>query len=171
LKPKKNVVYTILVLLIILASGSTYWSFTKHLNESAVQPTSTSWSSEPLQESDFSFNFTKCRVDGVMYLNFYVTNWPNETVHFLNSSVRYDIVVFSNGTVVDSNQLHWSDKVLVSPVGQWHMGVPIAGLWPNNTNVISVKLTFSVFVQELNKALSWTVTIPVLKTDPACIKT
>ena len=103
-----------------------------------------------------------------MYVNFYVTNTANATVDFLNASVRYDSFVFSNGTVIYSNQVHFSAVPTVGSVGRWHMGIPVVGFWANDTSVSSVKMTFAVFITELDKTLSWTVTVPVLKTDPSC---
>jgi hypothetical protein len=62
--------------------------------------------------SDF-FNYTKCRVGDVIYINFIVTNKANATVHYLNSSVTYDTVLFSNGTMIYSNQIHSSEGLLL----------------------------------------------------------
>ena len=103
----------------------------------------------------------------VIYINFIVTNKANATVHYLNSSVAYDTVLFSNGTMIYSNQVHSSERATTGSVGRWHIGIPVVGFWPNGTSVSSIKITFAVFIQELSRTLSWTVTVPVLKTDPA----
>jgi len=132
--------------------------------------TSTLWTGAPLQASDFFFNYSKCRVGDVMYVDFYVTNSANATVNYLNSSVTYDAFVFSNGTVISSNQVHSSVRAIVGSVGRWHIGIPVVGFWPNGTSVSSAKITFAVFIKELGKTLSWTMTVPVLKTDPTCPK-
>ena len=105
-----------------------------------------------------------------MFVDLYVTNSANATVDYLNASLTYDAVVFSNGTVIYSNQVHSTVNPTVGSVGRWHIGIPIVGFWANGTSVSSVKITFAVFVEELGKTLSWTVTVPMLKTDPSCPK-
>ena len=129
--------------------------------------TSTTWTGPPLSASDFIFNYSKCKVGDNIYLNFNVTNKQNVSVHFLNSSVAYGTVVFSNGTVIQSKQVHTSITPVVGSVGRWHIGIPVVGFWPNGTSVSSVQVTFAVYVEELHMTLSWTVTVPV-KTDKAC---
>jgi len=105
-----------------------------------------------------------------MFVDLYVTNSANATVDYLNASLTYDTIVFSNGTVIYSNQVHSSSNPTVGSVGRWHIGIPVVGFWTNGTSVTSVRMTFAVFVRELDKPLSWTVTVPVLKTDPSCPK-
>ena len=160
-----------IVALVVVASISAYWAF---FNQSkgpvSVSTASTFSPSAPLNASEFSFNYTKCRQGDVIYINFYVTNKPNETVHYVNSSVTYDTILFSNGTLVTSNQVHSSEKATQGPLGTWHIGIPVAGLWPNGVTVSSAQITFTVFILELHRNLSWTVTIPVLETDPTCHK-
>jgi len=168
LKRNKKIGCSILVLVILVVSVSAYWTFVKHSNELTSTSTISTLSSPLLQEGDFSFNYSKCRSEYVIYINFHVANQRNETVHYLNSSVTLLTIGFSNGTVIDSNQVHMDDIPVIGAVGQWHIGIPVSGFWPNNTSIASVKLTFTVFVQELNSPLSWTVLVPVSKTDHAC---
>ena len=167
-KFKKKITYGILVIVVIAVSASAYWLFVNSTGGSAgVSTTSTLWTGPPLQASDFFFNYSKCKVGDVIYINFIVTNKANATVHYLNSSVAYDTVLFSNGTMIYSNQVHSSERATTGSVGRWHIGIPVVGFWPNGTTVSSVKMTFAVFIQELGRTLNWTVTVPVLKTDPA----
>ena len=168
-KRHKKIWCGVLVLVIIVVSVSAYWTFVKQSNEAASTSTvSTISTGPPLQESDFFFNYSKCRSEYVIYINFYVRNQRNETVHYLNSSVTWLTIGFSNGTVINSNQVHVDAKLFVGALGQWHIGIPVTGFWPNNTSIVSVKLTFTVFVRELDRTLSWTVLVPVSKTDRAC---
>ena len=170
MESKKKIACGILVLVIVV-SVSVYWMF---VNQSGVpagsSATSTLWTGPPLQASDFIFNYSKCRVGDNIYLDFNVTNKEKVSVHYLNSSVTYDTVVLSNGTVIQSNQVHSSVTPVVGSVGRWHIGIPVVGFWPNGTSVSSIQVTFAVYVQELHMNLSWTMTVPVLKTDKACPK-
>jgi len=156
---------------IILAAVSAYWFYVNQPQMfSGSSATSSLLTGPPLQGSDFFFNYSKCRVGDAMYIDFFVRNRENATVHYLNSSLTYDMFLFSNGTTIYSYQVHSDERPTVGSVGQWHIGVPVVGFWPNGTSVSSVKVTFAVSIQEINKTLSWTVTVPVLKTDPACPK-
>ncbi|HXX72217.1 MAG TPA: hypothetical protein VEI80_00865, partial [Candidatus Acidoferrales bacterium] len=135
--------------MIVVVSVLGYWFFFNGTGELlGSSRTSTLLTSPPLRASDFFFNYSKCRVGDVMYVNFYVTNTANATVDFLNASVRYDSFVFSNGTVIYSNQVHFSAVPTVGSVGRWHMGIPVVGFWANDTSVSSVKMTFAVFITE-----------------------
>lgn len=97
----------------------------------------------------------------VLLTNF--VNRLNVSVHFVNSSITYDALTFSNGTTIYPHRTRPYDTQMFTAPNR-AFAIPLnVGTLSANTRITAASITISVFVSELDETVSRTIntTIPV----------
>jgi len=127
----------------------------------------------PLQRSDFTFKvsngcvFKDSNGDTELWINFYLHNRLNYSVHFEPSTMSYDIITFANGTIDTPNRV-FNHPAIYNEGLLYNETFPIRG--EKYENVTYVQFTINVPIQELGGTFTKTIKIPIESIYPNCPK-
>ena len=149
----------------------TYWIYYSYYSP---HPTviSTSTFRVPLSDSDFfladayrCISNTTDIPSPVLYI--VLLNHFNESVHFINNSITYDTLNFSNGTTVHPHKTNTNTTVDFAPYSAFRVNFHISTL-ADGVRLTAAKIEVAVFVLELDKTITRTYNVDFPGTDPNC---